>query len=138
MVDHYRRIKKARCFLVYAKAPEDLPALEANRKFNEFVSDRSLPLILFHDHWIGQAGGVAIFYTETGEEREALFDQSHLEDWHVHFQPLIFSYSPAAFDEQIAYTLRAYRGVDWATLRDQHRPAFGDPDREAQTAEENK
>lgn len=137
MGEHYRKINKPRCFLVYAKAPEGLPTSEANIKFNEFVGDRDLPLVLFHDHWIGQAGGVAIFYAETAEEREALFDQSHLEDWHVHFQPLIFSHSPAAFDDQIAFTLRAYRGVDWATLRDQHRPAFGDTEREAQTAQES-
>lgn len=29
--------------MVYALAPESMAAAEANRKFNEFISDRELP-----------------------------------------------------------------------------------------------
>jgi hypothetical protein len=68
---------------------------------------------LYHDHFIGQPGGIAIFFVETSAERDALLDQDFLEGWQVEFQPLIFSYSPAAFDEQIAFTLKAYHGIDW-------------------------
>ena len=50
--------------------------------------------------------------------------------------PLIFSYNPAAFDEQIAYTLKSYRDTDWETLRRAERPSYSDPRAEAETAEE--
>ena len=62
--------------------------------------------------------------------------QTYLVGWHVEIQPLIFSHSPSAFDEQIAFTLRAYSGVTWETLRKEQRPSFGNPSREAETAEE--
>jgi hypothetical protein len=131
-------VKKPRCFLVYALAPEGILPSEANRIFNEFVGDRSLPLVIFHDHFIGTPGGVAIFYCETPEEREALLSTKHLAGWNVTLKPLIFSYSPAAFDEQIDYTLRAYRGEDWDALRKEERPSYGnDPRAEAETAEEH-
>ena len=131
-----RKIQKPRCFLVYALAPAGLPAAEANRIFNGFVADEKLPLAIFHDHFIGQPGGVAIFYVETPQARDALLDQEHLKGWGVQIQPLIFSYSPAAFDEQTAFTLKQYRGRDWETLQREQRPSYGSPAREAQSAEE--
>ena len=129
-------IRKPRCFLGYALAPEDFSAAQANQQFNAFVADRSLPLVLFHDHFIGQPGGVAIFFVETAQERETLAQHAGLDGWHVDVRPLIFSYSPAAFDEQTAYTLRAYRGQDWETLQQEKRPSYGNPAREAETAVE--
>ena len=131
-----KRIQKPRCFLLYALAPNGLPAAEANRILNVFIGDPSLPLAIFHDHFIGQPGGMVIFYVKTVEERDALLGQKHLEGWHVEIQPLIFSHSPSAFDEQIAFTLRAYRSVDWEVLQGENRPAYGDPQRKAETAEE--
>lgn len=131
------RIKKPRCFLVYALAPGGLSAAEANRVFNEFIGDRSLPLIVFHDHFIGDAGGVAIFYAQSKEERQALYGQGHLEGWRVEINPLIFAHSPGAFDEQTAFTLRAYRGLNWDVVRREKRPTFGQPAREAETALED-
>ena len=131
------QLKKPRCFLVYAHAPEGMLPSEANRLFNEFVGDRSLPLVLFHDHFIGKPGGIAIFYIESQEDREAMTKANHLAGWTIEIKPLIFSYSPSAFDEQIAYTLKAYRGQDWQTLRSEDRPSYGhDPRREAETAME--
>ena len=127
---------KPRCFLVYALAPVGLSPAEANRAFNEFVADLSLPLVLFHDHFIGQAGGIAIFFVETPEERRNLFESRKLEGWRVEVQPLIFSRNPAAFDEQIAFTLRAYRAQDWEAIQQDRRPVYGDPRKEAQTAAE--
>ncbi|MDP4220877.1 MAG: hypothetical protein Q8896_10600 [Bacteroidota bacterium] len=129
-------IKKPRCFLVYALASEGMLPSDANRVFNDFVGDRSLPLVIFHDHFIGKPGGVAVFYCATAEEREALYASKHLEGWNVDIRPLIFSYSPAALDEQIEYTLRAYRGEDWSKLREEKRPSYGDPRAEAETAAE--
>ena len=131
-----KRIQKPRCFLVYALAPENLPAAEANRVFNDFIGDRALPLVIYHDHFIGQAGGLAIFYVDTSAARDRLLNQKHLEGWQVDIQPLVFSYSPSAFDEQTAFTLKAYRSLDWEDLQKEKRPSYGDPGREAETAEE--
>lgn len=136
MNEHARRIRKPRCFLLYALAPDDVPAAEANRILNAFIADPRLPLAIFHDHFIGQAGGIVIFYVETIDERDALLSPTHLRGWQVEVQPLIFSHSPSAFDAQIAFTLRAYRGVDWETLQREKRPAYGDPNPEAETARE--
>jgi hypothetical protein len=137
MNDRAKRIRKPRCFLLYALAPADLPAAEANRILNMFIGDPGLPLAIFHDHFIGQPGGMVIFYVETAEERDALLAQTYLRGWHVEIQPLAFSYSPSAFDEQTAFTLKAYRGVDWEVLQKEQRPAYGNPSREAETAEED-
>jgi hypothetical protein len=136
MVDYLRRIQKPRCFLMHALAPAGLPAAEANRLFNEFTADPRLPLVLFHDHYIGRAGGVAIFFIDGPASRDVLLDQGHLRDWELAIHPLVFSDSPSAFDEQIAFTLDRYRGLDWDTLRKEDRPSYGDHGREAETAEE--
>jgi hypothetical protein len=136
MNEHARRISKPRCFLLYALAPRRLPASDANRILNAFIGDPALPLAIFHDHFIGQPGGIVIFFVETTAERDALLAQTYLDGWHVEIQPLIFSHSPAAFDEQTSFTLRAYRGVDWETLQKEKRPSYGIPSREAETAEE--
>jgi len=137
MNDRIQRISKPRCFLVYALAPSTIPAREANRAFNEFIADPSLPLPLFHDHFIGQPGGIALFFVDGPSARDSLLATSHLSGWDVDIRPLIFSYSPAAFDEQIAFTLRAYRGLAWETVRREERPSYGNPAREAETAEED-
>jgi hypothetical protein len=133
------RTRKPRCFCVYVLAGDGIKPVEANRQFNEFVADTSLPLAIFHDHFIGQAGGIAIFFIETSQERDALLDAapSILKGWSVDIHPLIFSYSPAAFDEQIAFTLRAYRNRDWEQIRQEQRPSYGNPRREAETAAED-
>jgi hypothetical protein len=136
MNDQIKRIQKPRCFLLYALAPVGMPASDANRILNAFIGGPSLPLAIFHDHFIGQPGGLVIFFVATTQERDALLAQKHLDGWHVEIQPLIFSHSPSAFDEQIAFTLRAYRGVEWETLQQDKRPAYGNPSREAETAQE--
>jgi len=117
MNEHAKRIQKPCCYLLYALAPSGMPAVEANRILNLLIGDSSLPLAIFHDHFIGQSGGIVIFYVQTSQERDALIAQKHLKDWHVEIQPLIFSYSPSAFDSQTAITLQAYRGMDCETLQ---------------------
>ena len=131
------RLKKARCILLYALAPPDLPASRANAAFNALIADSNLPLAIFHDHFIGEPGGIAIFYAEDSDQRAALFHQIHLPGWRVELRPLIFSFSPAALDEQTKFTLGRYRDVDWEVLRNDSRPHYGDPSREAETAEED-
>ncbi len=78
MNEHVKRIRKPRCFLLYALAPAHLSAAQANHILNDFIGDPALPLAIFHDHFIGQPGGMVIFYAETAEEREALLAQKHL------------------------------------------------------------
>jgi len=136
MNEQAKRIQKPRCFLVYALSPENMSAAEANQIFNNFIGDTNLPLALYHDHFIGQPGGVAIFFIDTPQARDALLGQKYLDGWQVDYQPLIFSYSPSAFDEQIAFTLNAYRGLDWEDLQKEKRPSYGNPRQEAETAEE--
>ena len=120
--------KKARCYLVYALAPDGLKAKEANRIINEMTADAGLPLALWHDHFIGQAGGTIIFYVEKQEEQTALFENQHLQGWQVDYRPLVFSFSPSAFDAQVGYTLKNYRDTDWETLRNSERPNYGERD----------
>ncbi len=132
------RLRQPRCILVYALAPAGMSPADANHVFNDYILDPALPLVLFHDHFIGRPpGGIAIFFTETPEERQALLNSTALQGWEVTLRPLIFSRSPAAFDEQIAFTLRAYRGQDWEVLQKQNRPTYGNPTREAETGEED-
>lgn len=130
------RVRRARCFLVYARAPQDLGPAQANRLFNEYVADPARGLALFHDHFIGAPGGVAVLYAATEAERSALADPGQLAGWTLQVHPLIFAYSPAALDEQIAYTVRAYRGGDWDALRREQRPRYGSAAAEARTAAE--
>ena len=131
------RLKKPRCYLVNALAPAGTKPPEANRLFNNFVADRTLPLVLFHDHFLGELGGVAIFFVDSAESRDALYNHSHLADWQIEIRPLIYAYNPAAFDAQIAYTQDAYRGVSWRDLRMEERPAYGNPQEEVQTGVES-
>jgi hypothetical protein len=51
-------------------------------------------------------------------------NKKYLAGWQVEIQPLIFSHSPSAFDAQIAFTLKAYCGVDWETLQEEARPSI--------------
>jgi hypothetical protein len=108
------RVTRPRCWLLYALAPEGMPAAEVNRRFNAHIGDRRLPLVLYHDHFIGQPGGLAIFYAETEAERQALHltAATPLAGWRVEVRPMVYSHSPAAFDAQTAFTLRAHRGLD--------------------------
>ncbi len=129
-------IRQPRCFLVYAIAPEGIKPSEANDKFNEYIADQRLPLVLFHDHFLGQQGGIAIFYAETETERAALADSGPLTDWQISVHPLIYARTPAAFDEQIAYTMRRYGGNDWEVLQRENRPTYGNPAHESQTGME--
>ena len=131
------KFSKPRCVLVYAVAPEGLSARDANSGFNEFIADTSLPLVLFHDHFLGERGGVAVFYVTTQDERDRLESSQVLAGWRVEFRPLVFSFSPSAFDEQIAYTMHAYRGANWEAVQQEKRPLYTNPAEEADTGEES-
>ena len=132
------RLKKPRCFMLYALAPDTVSPAEANTTINDICADDNIPLALFHDHFIGQIGGMIVFYIDDADQRQALQDNvaSYLDGWHYTIHPLIYSYSPAAFDEQIAYTLRAYSDANWEQLQKEKRPQYGNPSHEAMTGTE--
>ena len=131
------KISKPRCFLVHAIAPGNFSARDANDSLNKYVSDPSRGLAIWHDHFIGAPGGTAIFFVENDAQRQALTSPGTLENWRVSVHPLIYSHSPSAFDEQLAYTLRTYRNADWAALQLEQRPHYGDARLEAETASES-
>jgi hypothetical protein len=121
-----RPIEKPHCILLYALAPEELSPGEANRAFNQLIADPSLPLVVFHDHFINPPGGVAIFFAHSREAREVLNQLDQWGGWATALHALVYSATPAGFDEQIAFTLRAYRGLDWDRLRQEGgRPKYG-------------
>ncbi|MDJ0754150.1 MAG: hypothetical protein QNJ45_11565 [Ardenticatenaceae bacterium] len=130
------KFRKPRCVLVYALAPEGTKPPDANQAINAMSADQNLPLILWHDHFLGVPGGVMLFFVENEAERDALINSPHLAGWHVEMRPLIYSFNPAAFDEQIAYTMKAYRGQDWEIVRQESRPSYGNPREEVLSAEE--
>lgn len=130
-------IRRPRCFLVYALAPKGVAPADANRLFNAYVADTRRGLSVYHDHFIGEPGGIAVFFVETPEQRAALAESSPLEGWRIEVRPLIYARNPAGFDEQTAYTLKAYRQADWEQLRLEKRPRYGDPGKEAETAQED-
>jgi len=91
--------------LVCAVAPDELNAREANDAINALVADPELPLAIWHDHFLGEPGGAAIFYVENTDQQIALFNNKYLADWSVEYRPMVFSFSPTAFDAQIGYTM---------------------------------
>jgi len=65
--------------------------------------------------------------------------QVGIQDNHIRlaFIHLIFSYDPAAFEEQTTFTLKQYCGQVWESLQRKKHTSYSDPIREAQTAEES-
>ena len=83
---------------------------DADIDFNEFITDRSKGMVLFHDHFVGRAGGFAIFYVDSERELESLQDKKQLKDWEFQIFPLTFTELPIEFLYQIDFTLGTYRG----------------------------
>jgi hypothetical protein len=110
-----------RCYLVYAIAPEGTNAAEANRLFNEYVADERRGLVVYHDHFIGRHGGVAVFEVGSDEERERLDDPGGLEGWRIAIHPLVFSQTAVGFAAQTAFTLDRYRGTSLEQLEAQEK-----------------
>lgn len=133
------RARRPRCYLLYATAPEGTRLGVANDAINALTGDESTPLAIFHDHFLDVPGGIVIFHVESGVEVDALDSgiARHLKGWCVETRPLIFSRNPAALDEQIAYTLARYRNADWNALKEEKRPSYSDPSREARTGIED-
>ena len=105
-----------RCYLVYALAPKDVNASDANDLFNDYVADRARGLSVFHDHFIGRHGGIAVFDVQTEGELAKLDDPGPLEGWELASYPLTFARTAVGFVAQTNFTLRAYRDVGLAEL----------------------
>jgi hypothetical protein len=103
--------KLDRCYVVYALAPSGLRPRGANDAFNEFIADPSRGLVVWHDHFIGDQGGVAVFHVTAADELARLRDRAPLAGWAVAVHPLTFSVAPSGFRAQIDFTLRTYRGT---------------------------
>jgi hypothetical protein len=113
---------KRRCYLVYALAPKGVTAAQANDLFNEYIGDPERGLAVFHDHFIGRHGGIAVFDLQTDAEVEMLDDPGPLAGWELAWYPLTFSRTAVGFVAQTDFTLRAYRDVDLARLIDEEAP----------------
>ena len=133
------RAKKARLHMLYALAPENCKPSEANRLINNIVLSDKTPLCIYHDHFLGKAGGLAFFDITDLKEIDELEKESLniLEGWSIEIRPLIFSHNPAAFDEQIAYTIDAYSNQNWDDLKKENRPTYVSPIEEVETASDD-
>jgi hypothetical protein len=100
-----------RCVLVYALAPEGMPAREANDRLNEYVADSRRGLSVWHDHFIGAHGGAVVLDVRSEEEVALLDDRGPLQGWDLSVHPLTFSLSAVGFAAQTSFTLESYRGV---------------------------
>jgi hypothetical protein len=100
-----------RCFLVHALAPEGMTAREANDRLNEYVADRRRGLAVWHDHFVGEHGGVVVFDVRAGEEQALLDDPGPLHGWRLSVHPLTFSLSAVGFAAQTSFTLERYRDL---------------------------
>ena len=100
-----------RCYLVHALAPEGTSARQANDLLNEYVADRSRGLAVWHDHFIGEHGGAAVFDVRDDDEEARLADAGPLEGWELSTHPLTFSLTAVGFSAQTSFTLEGYREV---------------------------
>jgi hypothetical protein len=109
---------KQRCYLVYALAPDTVPARAANDLLNEFIEDRRRGVVIFHDHFVGKPhGGVAVFDVRNEEAHGLLTEPGPLSGWDVRVHALTFSLAATGFDAQMRLTLEAYAGKTLAQLR---------------------
>ena len=114
---------KSRCFLVYALAPEDLSARDANDLLNQYIGESGRGQIVSHDHFIGKPhGGFAVFEVQSDEQQARLADPGPLEGWQLTSRPLTFSLTAVGFVAQADFTLRNYGGTSLAELEEAEQP----------------
>jgi hypothetical protein len=113
---------KQRCHLIYALAPDSVTASQANDLLNEYIGDRSRGIVVYHDHFIGRHGGIAVFEVRTDEEEARLADPGPLEGWKLESYPLTFSLTAVGFVGQAQFTLRNYAGITLEELEAAERP----------------
>lgn len=110
--------RSARCYLVYATAPDGVSARAANDALNDYVADRRRGIPVFHDHFTGKPhGGVAVLYPRTPDEAALLDDAGPLEGWELVVHALTFALAPVGFVAQTEFTLEAYGETSLGELR---------------------
>jgi hypothetical protein len=101
----------SRCYLVYALAPEGTTAREANDRLNEYVTDPSRGIAVWHDHFVGSHGGAVVLDVRSDAELARIEDAGPLAGWQIAAHPLTFSLSAVGFAAQTSFTLEAYRAT---------------------------
>jgi hypothetical protein len=101
----------SRCYFVHALAPEPMSAREANDRLNSYVADGRRGLPAWHDHFVGEHGGVVVLDVRSDDERALLDDAGPLAGWRLSVHPLTFSLTAVGFAAQMSFTLEQYRGV---------------------------
>ncbi len=115
-------VVKDRCYLVYALAPDDVGAREANERLNRYIGDATRGVPVVHDHFVGRHGGFAVFHVRNDEERARLEDPGPLAGWEIEIHPLTFALSPVGFAAQVDFTLESYAGTALDRLRAEEQP----------------
>ena len=113
---------KERCYLVYALAPAEISARDANELLNDYIGDPGRGLAVYHDHFVGRHGGIAVFEIRTEQEQAKLADPGPLQGWELASYPLTFSLTAVGFVAQVDFTLRAYRDMHLADLIEAEEP----------------
>mgnify|MGYP001073044317 CR=1 FL=1 len=109
---------KKKCYLVYGIAPKDLNAKGSNLALNEWIKNKALGKVIYHEHFANKPlGGIAVFEVNTQEELNNLKNEykekdSHLNGWNLSCHPLIHTKDTEGFIYQTQYTLSTYRGVN--------------------------
>lgn len=115
------RFLKAKCYAVVAYAPASSSIREADLAFNRFIENPEYGVGLYHDHFVGAPGGVAIYYVESQQELDGLGSHRALETWDVKIHPLTFTEKPLELLYQMDFTLGVYRGRWLKDLIDAYR-----------------
>lgn len=103
------RAKDKRCYVLIGYAPKGTSFRKANLALNEFISDPRRGLVIFHDHFMGTPGGLALFGVEDAEQLRALQERGPLKGWRIKLHPLIFAEKPIEFLYQSDFTMTVYR-----------------------------
>lgn len=111
-----------RCHLVYALAPVGTSARDANDRFNDYVADERRGICVFHDHFVGEHGGVAVFDVRSDDELTAVRDPGPLSGWDIRIHGLTFALTAVGFAAQTEFTLDQYRGATLEALRTAETP----------------
>lgn len=110
-------VMNERCYLVYALAPAGMSARDANDRFNDYVADERRGICVFHDHFVGEHGGVAVFDVRSDAELAAVRDPGPLAGWHMVVHGLTFALTAVGFAAQTEFTLDQYAGTTLEALR---------------------
>lgn len=108
---------KSRCYLVYGIAPDRINAKKANYSLNEWIKNKALGKIIYHEHFANKPlGGIAVFEMNSQEEIDYLKQESKNQDsflfgWNLTYHPMLHSTNTERFVFQTQYTLSSYRGV---------------------------